>query len=91
MAEIVRMHTSTGFFCAVLGKPGRIYTPYVTLQTFPIRKRKIRNTALPKVTAPLMRKDKPYPLKRGVNQMLRVGRNVGITKGAKTLLKGSLI
>ena len=86
MAEVVRIHNGTGFFVAVMGQPGRVWTPYVTLEGFPVRRRRIRNVKVAKATRPCMKGKNPYPLKRAANQMLRVGRQQGITKSARRLL-----
>jgi len=85
--QVVRVHNDEGHFSAVLGKPGRIYTPYVCLAGFPVRKRKMANGSVKLHTSPLTYRNKPYPLKKAVNHMLRVGRQCGITGGAKKLLK----
>lgn len=68
------------FQIAVLGDPGRIYTPYVTTE-FPVRLRRIANGDVKKYT-----KDIDYPLKKACTALKRVGSKQGITKGAKQLL-----
>lgn len=90
MAEVVRIHNGSGFCVAVLGNRGRVWTPYVSIDAYPIRKHKIRTAKLAKYCKPLELRGKPYPLTRAAKQMLRVGRNMGITKGAKALLKEAL-
>jgi hypothetical protein len=85
--RVVRIHSDEGSFTAVLGKPGRIYTPYVCLADYPVRKRRMANGDVAKYASELTLKGKPYPLKRAVRAMLRVGRQYGITGGAKALLK----
>lgn len=82
----VRIHTNDGTFSAVLGEPGRKYTQFVCLDKFPVRKRKMGNAEAERFSTPLTLGKKDYPLKRAVNNMLRVGRQHGITKGAKQLL-----
>ncbi len=81
----VRVHTDEGVFCAILGKPGRIYTPFVMIDN-PVRKRRMANGDVTSYATDLMLKGKPYPLKRIANHMLRIGRLWKITKGARRLL-----
>ncbi len=83
---VVRVKNDEGTFCAVLGTPGRIYTPYVCLAGYPVRKRRMPNGEVRRFTSALLLKGKDYPVKRAVNHMLRVGRKYDITKGAKALL-----
>jgi hypothetical protein len=86
MAKAVKIHTIDGVFTAVLGEPGRIYTPYVSID-FPVRKRKMANGDVERFTRPLLKGIDDYPIRRICNHMLRVGRQHGITKGAKALLQ----
>lgn len=81
----VKVHTNEGVFCAVLGEAGRLYTPYVIIDT-PVRKCKLANGDIKRLVTDLMRKGKAYPLKTAANHMLRCGRKFGITKGARKLL-----
>lgn len=90
MAEVVRIHNGSGFHVAVLGEPGRVWTPYVTIEGYPLRRRRIRNTKLAKACRPLQLKGKPYPLKRAARHMIRVGKSAGATKGAIKLLREAL-
>lgn len=82
----LRVAGDAGEFCAILGKPGRIYTPYVSLQGKEVRKRKMANGDVERYGRPLLKGGREYPLKRAANHMLRAGRARGITKGAKRLL-----
>lgn len=79
-----------GSFPAIVGDPGRKFTQYVRMDSptqGPFVKRyKLTNGEIDKYAAPLLRGIDPYPLKRAVNHMLRVGRANGITKAAKVFL-----
>ena len=86
MARAVRVHTDEGHFSAVLGEPGRIYTPFVMVE-FPVRKRKIANGDIERHTKPLLKGIDDYPVKKIANHLLRIGRQHGITKGARKLLQ----
>jgi hypothetical protein len=87
--KAVTIFTEDGQCAAVLGEAGRIYTPYVMVE-FPIRKRRIFNVDVPKYTRPLFigKGNDPYPMKRIVRHLRRIGKHHGITKGATQLLKG---
>lgn len=81
-----RVHNDEGCFCAVIGKPGRVYTPYVSMANFPVRKYRMANGEVNRFITQLLLKGKDYPVTKAVNHMLRVGRKHGITKGARALL-----
>ena len=87
----VNMKADNGGFTAILGNPGRIYTPFVRMEsnsTGPfVKKRRIANGDVELFTSPLMKGIDPYPIRKACNHMLRVGRKHGITKGAKKLLQ----
>lgn len=87
----VNLRDNDGGFTAILGKPGRIFTPYVRMESNSsgpfIRKRKMPNGDVELYSSPLLMGINPYPIKRICNHMLRVGRKSGITKGAKKLLQ----
>ncbi len=84
----VTMFTVDGQCAAVLGDPGRIYTPYVIVE-FPIRKRKIPNGDVESYTRPLFigKGNDLYPMKRIIRHLRRIGKKHGITKGAARFLK----
>lgn len=88
--QAVKIRIEEGQFAAVLGKPGRMYTPFVMVE-FPVRKRRIANIDVEKYTRPLFKGkgNDPYPIKRAANHMLRIGRKHGITKGARDLLNAA--
>lgn len=71
------------FTTAILGEPGRIYTPYVIVE-FPVRLRRIPNGDVERYT-----RDIDYPLKKACRSFLGVGRRHGITKGARNFIKGA--
>jgi len=82
--RVARIHSKDGGVqTAIIGDPGRIWTPYVMID-FPVRLRKIRNTDTRYV------KDMDYPLKKAVRHYLRIGRDKGITNGAKKFLRSAL-
>ena len=87
----VNLRDADGGFTAILGNPGRIFTQYVRIESNSsgpfIRKRKMANGDVELFSTPLLKGIDPYPIKKACNHMLRVGRNLGITKGAKKLLQ----
>ncbi len=89
----VNMKADAGSFTAILGNPGRIYTPFVRMEsnsTGPfIKMRKIANGDVELYTSPLLKGNllDPYPIRKACNHMLRVGRKHGITNGARKLLQ----
>ncbi|KKN76148.1 hypothetical protein LCGC14_0373430 [marine sediment metagenome] len=87
----IRVNDGVGSFTAVVGKPGRIYTPYVKIDSHgtgvAIIRRHMANGDVEAFASPLMKGDKPYPMTKAVNHMLRIGRKRGITKSARALLK----
>jgi len=52
-----------------------------------IKKYQMANGDVELFVIPLLKGIDPYPIKRACNHMLRIGRNHGITKGAKKLLQ----
>ena len=87
----IQVNDGVGSFAAVVGNKGRIYTRYVKIDshgTGPfIVRRQMANGDVESFATPLTLGDKPYPLKRAANNMLRIGRKHGITKSARALLK----
>ena len=83
--KIVHLHTENyGIKLAVLGEPGRLYTPYVLID-YPVCLRKMANGSVARYT-----RDADYPLKKGIRSFLRIGKRNGITKGATKLLRAGL-
>ncbi len=79
-----------GVFCAIVGNPGRVFTQYVRIDSpgkgpF-VTQKKMANGDMDLYSKPMLRGIDPYPLKRAVNHMLRIGRKNGITKAAKQFL-----
>lgn len=88
--QAMRIRDNEGSFTAVVGKASRIYTPYVRMDSYGkgpfIIKRQMANGDMDLYATPLTRTGKPYPVKRAINHMLRIGRANGITKAAKKFL-----
>lgn len=82
--RVVHIHTPHGVKTAIMGEPGRVWTPYVMIE-YPVRLFKIRNTDKRYI------KDMDYPLRKAVRHYLRIGREKGITKGAKRFLREALV
>lgn len=86
--RVVKIQHRTGglrfteqFCTAILGDPGRVYTPYVIVE-FPVRLRRIANGDIKKYT-----RDLDYPLKKACSRFMGIGRRHGMTKGARKLIK----
>ncbi len=88
--RVVRFNDTDGFFTAIVGKPGRIYTAMIRLDSPTagphVIRRQVANGDVESFSSPLMKGDKPYPIKRAINHMLRIGRERGITGEAKSFL-----
>lgn len=82
--RIVRYHTMGGARVAVVGNPGRIWTKLVWIDS-PISCVKVANGDIE-----LFALDIDYKLKRAARLMLKAGKSLGISKGAKKLLKEAL-
>lgn len=67
----------------ILGPPGRVWTQAVAVD-IPIRLFKIANGDVLKYCTEVQ--NAPAP-RRACKQMLRIGKDLGITKGAKTFLR----
>ena len=87
--KAVKLRTEHGVRACLLGDPGRLYTSYVTID-FPIRKHRIANGDVDRFTRPLTighkKRERPYPVTKLVNHLIRIGRAHGITKGARRLV-----
>ena len=88
--QAMMIKSDSGSFTAVVGKPGRIYTPFVRMDSSGsgpfIIKRQMANGDMGLYAKQLLKGIDPYPLKKAINHMLRIGRENGITKAAKTFL-----
>lgn len=82
--KVVRIRTVEGCKVAIIGEPGRKWTPYSTIE-FPVRLHRIKNSDVGRFTV-----DIQYPLKKACKSFLRVGRSHGITKGARKFLRGAM-
>ena len=80
--RVVRLRTEIGTFTAIMGEPGRIYTPFAIIELPVIRKRKIPNGDVK-----LYVTDINYPIKKACNRFLKFGKKHSITKGARTFIK----
>ncbi len=83
--RIVRLRTEDEITTAILGEPGRIYTPYVIIELPIIRKRR-----MPNGDVALYATDIDYPMKKACRRYLSFGHNHSITKSARTFIRGAL-
>lgn len=83
--RIVKLRTSEGITTAILGKPGRIYTPFVMIELPIIRKRQ-----MPNGNVALYATDIEYPLKKACRRYLSFGRKHSITGSARKFIQGAL-
>ena len=81
--KVVWIHTEEGSQTAIMGEPSRLYTKYVMVE-FPIRLRRMPNGNVAKYT-----KDMDYPLKKACRGYLRIGRQHGISKGARKFIQSA--
>jgi len=97
--KAVNMKLDSGCCTAVLGNKGRVWTPFVRMESCSsgpfIKRYKMANGDVERYTETLMMRkvvggkykaDQPYPIKKIVNHMLRIGRMHGIQKAAKKIL-----
>ncbi len=88
MIELVDYRTDEGLRCAFV-KHGTKWTQVLALDAgvrSGLRVHKVPKTDQRYMT-PLMRKGKPYPVKRALTHFRRFGKTHGMTNGAKKLLK----
>lgn len=84
--RLVRYRTEAGGCVhAVAGNAGRIYTQLVWIDA-PIRVARVPNGDVERYAVAYDR----VPLKRAARTMLRAGKRLGITKGAKRLLREAI-
>lgn len=89
MARLVQIHLRVGrgekfteqFYTAIIGEAGRKLTPLVIIE-FPLRVRKLPNELVDRSTREI-----EGSLPKAVKTFRRIGREHGITKGAKQFLK----
>ncbi len=84
--EVIHYRTDEGSVTAIIGTAGRIYTQLVCIDS-PIRLFSIPNGDIEKY-----RREVPggYPVKRAARLMLKAGRKLSITRGAKKFLRSCL-
>ena len=83
--RVVRLKTDEGTTTAIMGDPGRIYTPFAMIELPIIRKRRLPNGDAAKFAA-----DLDYPIKKACRRYLSFGRKHSITKSARTFIRGAL-
>jgi hypothetical protein len=84
MIELVRYHTDNGIRSAFV-KQGRKFIKVVEIDA-PIRVRKVP-VSDGRYMKPLLRNGEAYSVTRAVNKFLKAGRSLGITDGARRILK----
>ena len=82
--KLIRFRTEDQAVVAIVSEPGRIYTKAVWIDA-PLRVRKIANSDVERYGKEF---DSKRPtLKQAARRMLRAGKSLGITKGAKKHLR----
>ena len=83
--QVVRSLARGWAQCYLLFKEGRVYVHAITLES------QVRTVELPKEERrhfqPLLRRGKPYDVDRACRRFLAAGRTLGITDGARAVLK----
>ena len=84
--RVAYLREEDGSYLSVLGKPGRIYTPYVRFD-YPVRMRRMANGDIKKYT----RDADKVQLKKLCRALIKFGntKHNTITKGARKLLRGA--
>jgi len=82
--RLIKFRTEDQAVTALVGDPERIYTKMVYIDA-PIRLRKIPNGDVERYGNDVQ--DKRPTVKQAARRMLRVGKSLGITKGAKKFLR----
>lgn len=83
--EVITYRTDMGSVVAIIGPAARIYTQMVFIDS-PIRKYSVPNGDVELYRRPIPEKMKPT-VKKAARGMIRAGKYLGITKGAKTFLR----
>ena len=81
--EVISYATDDGFVVAIIGPPGRIYTPMVFIDS-PVKRYMVANGDVAKYRREL---PVPYKVKRAAQLMLKAGKKLGITRAAKKFLR----
>lgn len=87
MREVKRYKMDEGNRVAIVGTPGRKYIPLVYID-IPIRLRMVPLSEAKYITD-LRPQDTP-PVRQAAREFLRIGKGLGITKGARKFLKAAL-
>lgn len=82
--KLKRYHTMSGARVALIGEPGRIYTKLVYIDS-PIRVHKVANGDVESFSYELVQG--AGKIKPAARKMLKAGKKLGITKGAKKFLR----
>lgn len=80
----VRYRTENEAVHGIAGAAGRIYTPVVWIDS-PVRLRKVPNGDVERYAATLAQD--PKTVRRAARDILKAGKRLGITKGAKVFLR----
>ena len=86
--EVISYRTTGSSVVAIIGTPGRIYTPMVFIDS-PVRKYMVPNGDVKSFRRELPEKMRPTA-KRAARGMLKAGKVLGITKGAKAFLRSCI-
>ncbi|MCH7502574.1 MAG: hypothetical protein IIA10_04390 [Proteobacteria bacterium] len=81
MSRAVHYHSDEGVHCAVLGRPGRKFTPMVLID-YPVRLRKIPNAEAVRYSRDI----DGTTVQTVAQKMLAAGERMGINKSARKLL-----
>lgn len=82
MSRAVHYHSDEGAHCAVLGKPGRKFT-HMAIIDYPVRLLRVPNAEAVRYSRDI----EGTTVQTVAQKMLSAGRRLGITLGAKRLLK----
>lgn len=78
---VIRYKTDAATVTAITGTPGRIWTPMVFIDS-PLRLTKVANGDVAKYGTEIV-----YTAQKAARTMLKAGKALGITKGAKKFLR----
>lgn len=83
--NVVRYRTEDSAVIAIKGPPGRIYTQLVWIDV-PLRLSKVANGDVDSFSTILA----DVKVRKAAKDMLRIGKRLGITKGAKKFLRACM-
>lgn len=84
MTSLQRYRTEGGARVALVGEAARLYTPLVFIDS-PIKVHKVANGSIDRYTQDITQGERA--IKPTARAMLRAGKTLGITKGAKKFLR----